>query len=1014
VLETHLQPSSRFVVEEVMIVEFRDVLHAFLFIHGLSGRTSMFHRIKRSVSRWLKFTPSRRLRRGRRGPGVEILETRVLLAMRVWDGGATLNDRWTDPTNWKDNIAPVAGDDLVFPLVGINPGDLSTRNDFPANTVFNDITIEGNDYKLTGNRITLNGDILLNDSQGARNTEIHFDIRFSGGDHEVRFDFVAGASELTFRGALSSLSSGTLSINAQTTDPSAPTKRVVFSGSSANTYANPIFVVAGKLILDKPDNVPAVAGPLFVDDLGFVSVGDENILGGDRKPVGQFLPGVPVTLTDPNPNGDLAARLQIVRETLGAVSLNRTRILIDDQSSDVGGALTLTGDLTSTNGGSIGPSEFGPTAPSSQIVFSPAGGARTMNVSNGNLTLNSALIGGTLHKTGAGTLRIQPRRGANSFSGLTIQAGDVQTIQRFPNQLVLPGNIDIGGFGGGVTQLSVSGTVRALPSDADIDVRSGGRLVMTTGEEVIRRLNITDGAAGSRLFEMLLTVTEDVVVARTPTFIARSATQLNIGDDLFLTSTGLSVEESSQVSVGDALILRGADIALGAGSSVLLGGNLTANADGSNGAASTFKGTGTLFLKPGVHDFTVADGAPVNDLEVRVLVRTEPLKNVGSASFVKRGLGRMLQSATDQHGGPTTISAGEYRLNGVLQTSLLSVANGGRLSGIGQARNVVLSSGARFGPGEDGVGQFRANDFSFLFGSIFTTQLTSATSFDQLQTQVLRLDQFAVNGDVLFPILDVQTTATFPLGTAFKIVDVTGTGVPDLNKTFETPDGTPLPDGANFLVNGQNFTIDYNGGDGNDVVITRNNAPAFQDRKLTPVIFEGGIATLSGRITEPNAGDTFFLDVDWGDGNRETFTFGPRASRNVRVRHRYLEDSDSLVNNRYTVNVQWRDQHGGGNQAQLAIRVLNTRPNLTRVHALRLGDRLVQLTGTLHDVLQHDTRRVFVQWNPGGRYELLSFPAGSTNLDVQHAYSTHGIKRIKLLVSDDQHGIDIRGLTVRV
>ncbi|MEZ6144429.1 MAG: hypothetical protein R3B91_03140 [Planctomycetaceae bacterium] len=1014
-LETHLQPSSRFVVEEVMIVEFRDVLHAFLFIHGLLGCTAMFERIKRSVSRWFKFSPSSRRRSGRRGPGVEPLETRVLLAMRVWDGGATLNDRWTDPTNWKDNIAPVAGDDLVFPLVGINPGDLRTRNDFPANTVFNDITIEGNNYKLTGNRITLNGDIFLADSRGARTGEINFDIRFSGGDHQVRFDAVAGQSELTFRGALSSLSSGTLTIDTRTDDPSHPAKRVVFAGSKANTYANPLIVVAGKLILDKPDNVPAIAGPLFADDFGFVQVGEEQIVGGVRKRVGQFLPGVPVTLMDPFPSGNKGNRLAIARETLGTVSLDRTRILIQDLEPNVGGVLTLTGDLISVNDGAISPERFEPTAPSSQIVFSSASGVRTVNVTSGSLTLNSALSGGTMRKDAVGSLRIEPRRGANAFSALAIREGTVQAIQRFSNQIVLPPNITIGGFGRGPAALSLTDSNRALPADTAINVRADGRLAIQRGEEVLRSLVFTDGAASSNFDEMLLTVTDDLTMTRTPQFSVRGATQLTVGDDVSLTAAALSFEESSQMTVGDDLVLRSGVVSLGTGSSVLLGGDLTVNANGTSSAASLINGFGTLFLKPGVHTFTIADIAGQNnDLQLSVRVRNEPIKNAGAASIVKQGQGNMLLSSTAQHTGPTRVAAGELRLDGFLQNSLLSITDGGVLTGDGQAKNIVVNSGGQLSPGIGGDDLLQAADVSLLFGSIFAPQLSSVTSFERLQTTTLRLDQFLVGDDVRFPILDVQTTATFPLGTAFQIIDVTGTGVPDPNKVFETPDGKPLPDGANFLVNGQNFTIDYNGGDGNDVVITRNNAPAFQDRRLTPLIFEGGIATLSGRITEPNAGDTFFLDVDWGDGKQETFTFGPDTPRQVRVRHRYLEDSDGIVNKRYTVNVEWRDQYGGGNKAQMSIRVFNTRPNFTHLQAIRVGPRNVQLAGILQDLGQHDAHRVLVQWNPGGRYESVTLTAGTTDFALQHRYAASGLKQIKVLVSDDNPGFTLRQLTIRV
>jgi hypothetical protein len=46
-------------------------------------------------------------------PIVERLEVRITPSTDVWLGADGSN--WTDPANWADDIAPVAGDDLVFP-----------------------------------------------------------------------------------------------------------------------------------------------------------------------------------------------------------------------------------------------------------------------------------------------------------------------------------------------------------------------------------------------------------------------------------------------------------------------------------------------------------------------------------------------------------------------------------------------------------------------------------------------------------------------------------------------------------------------------------------------------------------------------------------------------------------------------------------------------------------------------------------------------------------------------------
>jgi len=75
-------------------------------------------------------------------------------ATSVWDGGGT-NNNWMTATNWVGDVAPSAGDDLVFPPAP----RLTSFNDFPAATTFNSITI-GAPYTFSGQSIALNAGII--------------------------------------------------------------------------------------------------------------------------------------------------------------------------------------------------------------------------------------------------------------------------------------------------------------------------------------------------------------------------------------------------------------------------------------------------------------------------------------------------------------------------------------------------------------------------------------------------------------------------------------------------------------------------------------------------------------------------------------------------------------------------------------------------------------------------------------------------------------------------------------
>jgi len=83
---------------------------------------------------------------------------------------------------------------------------------------------------------------------------------------------------------------------------------------------------------------------------------------------------------------------------------------------------------------------------------------------------------------------------------------------------------------------------------------------------------------------------------------------------------------------------------------------------------------------------------------------------------------------------------------------------------------------------------------------------------------------------------------------------------------------------------------------------------------------------LSGIITEPDAGDTFFLDVNWGDGTPiQTFTFlaGSFISGQTRVT---VEHIYSHVG-RHRISLTWRDQTGLSNDDNtLVAKILPTIP----------------------------------------------------------------------------------------
>jgi V8-like Glu-specific endopeptidase len=63
----------------------------------------------------------------------------------LWTGASTANSKWSTPENWAGNVAPTAGDNLVFPA---GASRLENYHDIASSTVFGSIVIAGSGYRL--------------------------------------------------------------------------------------------------------------------------------------------------------------------------------------------------------------------------------------------------------------------------------------------------------------------------------------------------------------------------------------------------------------------------------------------------------------------------------------------------------------------------------------------------------------------------------------------------------------------------------------------------------------------------------------------------------------------------------------------------------------------------------------------------------------------------------------------------------------------------------------------------
>jgi autotransporter-associated beta strand protein len=391
----------------------------------------------------------------------------------------------------------------------------------------------------------------------------------------------------------------------------------------------------------------------------------------------------------------------------------------------------------------------------------------------------------------------------------------------------------------------------------------------------------------------------------------------------------------------------------------------------------------------------------------------------GSAAvgFNKTGGGLLTLEGTSTFTGASRVDGGVLRAIAAFPAPL-QVGAGATLIGFGPYGNLTVAGGT-LSPGDSpgfGQGGIRSGilastgNVTFTPGSAFRAQLDGINPGSDY-------DQLKVSGSGTVDLgdarLDVDLGFTSAVNDVFTIVR-NDTGNPT-NGRFTRADGTRIEQGEVIVVAGQQFRINYSGGDFNDVILTHiTTNPAFQNRAVTPVVPEGGVVTVTGTITEPDPLDTFILDVDWGDGKAETFQFGPGTPREVSVSHRYRDDTPSgTPADPYSIHLAWRDQFGGGNTGVLTTTVQNVAPVVTVG-----GDATIKpkknfaREGSFSDP-GADTWTATVDYGDGSGVHPLNLD-GNGHFHLGHKYTRPGRYHVEVVVSDDDSGKGVAGFDVSV
>jgi autotransporter-associated beta strand protein len=208
----------------------------------------------------------------------------------------------------------------------------------------------------------------------------------------------------------------------------------------------------------------------------------------------------------------------------------------------------------------------------------------------------------------------------------------------------------------------------------------------------------------------------------------------------------------------------------------------------------------------------------------------------GAGGFTQASAGTTTVNGTQAYAGVTAIDSGTLLLRGDITASRATIVHGGgTLAGTGTAGAVTVESGGMLSPGAS-PGILHTGDLTLAAGAIFAVEIAgirAGTGYDQLDVH----GAVALGGATL----DAVLLAGFdPAAASFTLIDNDGNDA--VAGTF-----AGLGEGDTLSIAGHQFTISYQGGDGNDVALTAapvqpvNHAPSVSAGvTLTPIEADSG------------------------------------------------------------------------------------------------------------------------------------------------------------------------------
>lgn len=501
----------------------------------------------------------------------------------------------------------------------------------------------------------------------------------------------------------------------------------------------------------------------------------------------------------------------------------------------------------------------------------------TIAVDGESLTFSAAIGPSSardLTKIGAGTLKLSGSS-SNTYTGATIVNAGVLELAKSSGNDAIAGNLTVGDGTGDDRVILLS--ENQIIDDKAVTLNSSGLLHLNGLNDTIGTLTLNAGSVTTGTGTLTLggnvtasgasSISGKLSVGTGRTFTVSSSGTLAVpasvsgsggiakegagtlvlaGDNADLSGTVAVNTGVLKIQHSKALGTVSAGTSVGSGAALQVEGGITLN------EPLIIEGTGVTSTGAlrSVNGNNILGGQITLNADSAVGADTDTLTTsgvIGQSTGTTRGLtkvgdGKVVLTANNTYTGTTTVNAGTLLVNGSQGSSNVSLT-GGILGGTGTVGSITATGGI-VSPGTS-PGILNSGSVTFNSAMAFSVELNgtvAGSGYDQLN-----VTGTVTPGDA---VLSVSMGFQPDVGTQFRIINNDGTD--SVTGSF-----ADLAEGSSFVFDDQLFTITYQGGDGNDVVLTRSKADTETTLASSPNPSKFGQSvtfTASVSVTPPGSG----------------------------------------------------------------------------------------------------------------------------------------------------------------